>query len=506
MSILHSENMTENMTEMATENPMLRINSNPESGQDSSAPGHRSRLPHKALLERYDGPGPRYTSYPTAPQFHANFGEGDIRRHLDARNRTAPHAPMSLYVHIPFCSSPCFFCGCTKVITRQREPAEIYVDHLGREIRRFGALVPSTRTVEQLHFGGGTPTFLDARQLAAVMDDLDHNFTLSDGPEREFSIEVDPRTVSPKHLFDLYRLGFNRISLGVQDFDPAVQQAVNRIQPADQTLSLIDAARHAGFHSVSVDLIYGLPRQTPASFAHTLKLVLSARPDRIAAYSYAHLPQRFKPQRQIHPVDLPNRADKLNLLQQTATALVEAGYVYIGMDHFALPEDALSRAAELGELQRNFQGYSTHGGADLIGLGMSAISRIGSSYSQNRRTLTSYSGAITAGSLAIERGLVLSGEDRLRGEVIMSLMCRGEVDFMHIKECHKIDFAVHFAPELERLHELADDGLVTLQPDRIRVTEMGRYFLRVIAMVFDAYLKAEKGPANNDAPQYSRVI
>lgn len=502
MTILHPANMAA----MAADAELEGIDSNPERVEGFSLPAHQPQLPHKALLERYDGPGPRYTSYPTAPQFHTNFGENDIRQHLDARNRTAPSDPLSIYVHVPFCSSPCFFCGCTKVITRQREPAETYIGHLGHEIRRIGAMAPATRVVDQLHFGGGTPTYLEERQLAAVMSDLEHNFTLSSDREREFSIEVDPRTVSPKDLHDLYRLGFNRISLGVQDFDPAVQQSVNRVQPADQTLSLIDEARQAGFHSVSVDLIYGLPLQTPASFARTLNLILSAQPDRIAAYSYAHLPQRFKPQRKIHLADLPSRADKLSLLQQTAASLISAGYIYIGMDHFALPGDALSRAARRGELQRNFQGYSTHGGADLIGLGMSSISRIGSAYSQNRRTLASYSGAISAGSLATERGLVLSDEDRLRGEVIMSLMCRGEVDFISINSRHGIDFIRHFASELARLRDLEDDGLVTLHADRIRVTEMGRYFLRVIAMVFDAYLAAVRNTENNDAPQYSRVI
>lgn len=502
MTIHHPEAMTELVDETAS----IRTASGPEPSSGFLASDHRASLPRRELLERYDGPGPRYTSYPTAPQFHSNFGVNDFRGHYDARNSAEPNAPLSLYVHIPFCSSPCFFCGCTKVITRQREPAEIYVDHLGREIKRFGDMSPATRIVEQLHFGGGTPTFLDLQQLAAIMDDLESNFTLSDSPEREFSIEIDPRTVSPKQLIDLHQLGFNRISLGVQDFDPAVQQAVNRIQPADQTLSLIDAARQAGFHSVSVDLIYGLPRQTTSSFARTLDLVLSAKPDRVAAYSYAHLPQRFKPQRQIHAVDLPNRADKLNLLQQTAAALIDAGYRYIGMDHFALPEDALSRAADLGALQRNFQGYSTHGGADLIGLGMSAISRVGLAYAQNGRTLNSYSSAITAGGLAIERGLALSDEDQLRAEVIMALMCRGDADFSDLAARYGIDFTTYFAPELERLHRLADDGLVLLHPDRIQVTETGRYFLRVIAMVFDAYLNAAKNSPSSDSPQYSRVI
>lgn len=494
------------MNEIVEENTSTPTARHPEASRGFSSSGQRSRLPPRELLERYDGPGPRYTSYPTAPQFHTDFGSRTLQEHLKSRNLEDPCAPLSLYVHIPFCSSPCFFCGCTKVITRQREPAEIYLDHLGREIKRFGAMSPSTRIVEQLHFGGGTPTYLDLQQLAAIMDDLERNFTLSNGAEREFSIEIDPRTVSPEHLYDLHRLGFNRISLGVQDFEPAVQKAVNRIQPVEQTLSLIDAARRAGFRSVSVDLIYGLPLQTLSSFARTLDLVVSAKPDRIAAYSYAHLPQRFKPQRQIHQADLPNRADKLNLLQQTVARLIEAGYRYIGMDHFALPEDALSQAADVGALQRNFQGYSTHGDADLIGLGMSAISRIGSAYSQNRRTLNSYAAAISAGNLAVERGLILSDEDRLRGEIIMSLMCRGELDSTSIADRYKINFSNYFAQELEHLRKLADDDLVTLHPDRIQVTEMGRHFLRVIAMVFDVYLNADKRSTNGNLPQYSRVI
>ncbi|MDE2150150.1 MAG: oxygen-independent coproporphyrinogen III oxidase [Gammaproteobacteria bacterium] len=464
-------------------------------------------FPETDLLRRYDRPGPRYTSYPTALEFDPRFGEADYRAAAARCNAGAGRDPLSLYVHIPFCASPCFFCGCTKVITRQMPLAETYLERLYREIERQSMLFPRSRVVEQLHLGGGTPTFLSAGQLADLMGHLGRHFALSSTPEREFSIEIDPRTVTTRTLSQLPDIGFNRVSLGVQDFDPAVQAAVNRVQPAAQTMQLIDAAKRGDFKSISVDLIYGLPLQTEASFERTLDLLLAARPDRIAAYSYAHLPQRFKPQRRIRTDQLPSPEEKLALLQLTVRRLTGAGYVYIGMDHFALPGDELVKAAERGDLQRNFQGYSTHGDTDLIGFGMSAIGRIGESYAQNARSLTDYCAAIDADGLAIRRGLRLSAEDLLRRDVIAALMCRGQLRFSDVEARHAIDFAAHFSREVAALQTLAADGLVTLEADRIQVTAAGRYLLRAVAMVFDAYLSQPAAPAAVSAPpRYSRVV
>jgi oxygen-independent coproporphyrinogen-3 oxidase len=459
-----------------------------------------------ALIRRHDRAGPRYTSYPTAVQFDARFQSLDYRA-AAARSNAAPGASLSLYVHLPFCANPCFYCGCTKIITRQRHVAEAYLIRLEREIELQSALFPRARRVEQLHFGGGTPTFYSIDDLSCLMGTLGRHFNLGDAGDREFSIEIDPRTVTPAKLHELAALGFNRASIGVQDFDPAVQAAVNREQSPTETLRLIDAARSAGFGSLSVDLIYGLPRQTLASFARTLDQVIAAQPQRIAAYSYAHLPGRFKPQQRIRSEELPAPEVKLALLQLTVEKLLAAGYVYIGMDHFALPQDELARALHDGTLQRNFQGYSTRGGLDLVGLGMSAIGRMDDSYAQNARTLSTYYAALDAGQLPIERGIRLSSEDRLRREVIEAIMCRDGVDIAAVERRHAIDFAGHFAAELDALRGLAADGLVTVDAQRIAVTPPGRYLLRAIAMCFDAYLPAAAAPAPvGERPLFSRVV
>ena len=454
-----------------------------------------------ALITRYDVAGPRYTSYPTAPQFHAGFGELDLRAQAQASNEEPIPRALSLYVHVPFCTSPCFYCGCTRIITRDHARADVYLEHLQREIELAGALFDRDRHVVQLHFGGGTPNFLDTAQMARLMGQLGRHFSFAPPEEREFGIEMDPRWADASSVRALAGLGFNRLSVGVQDFDPAVQAAVNRIQGFEVTRDLIAAARDAGFASVSMDLIYGLPLQTADSFRRTLEQVLAIRPDRIAAYSYAHLPELFKPQRQLDASLLPSAAEKLALFGITLQTLTAAGYVYIGMDHFALPDDELARAQREGSLQRNFQGYSTHGDCDIVGLGMSAIGRIGDAYSQNVKELPVYYAMLDDGRLPIARGLLLSEDDRIRRELIMELMCHDHLDMDDFGRRHGIDFATYFGAALQRVRQLAADGLVTIEARRIVVTARGRLLLRNIAMCFDAYL----GVAGPRA-RYSRAI
>ena len=456
------------------------------------------------LIRRYDRSGPRYTSYPTVPQFRPSFGPDDFITAADASNAATPPKPLSIYVHVPFCASPCFYCGCNKVITRDVRKSEAYLERLAREIELAGAAFSRSRPVEQLHLGGGTPTFLSIAELGGLIATLGQHFSLLAGDDREFSIEIDPRTVEAADLAELASLGFNRVSLGVQDFDARVQLAVNRVQSPDHTLGLIDAARRAGIQSVSVDLIYGLPLQTVASFERTLELILTVRPDRLAVYSYAHMPHLFKPQRQIKREQLPSAADKLALLGLTVERLTEAGYVYIGMDHFALPDDELVHAGRDGRLQRNFQGYSTRAECDLVGLGVSSISKIGDTYSQNAKTLERYYRALDAGRLATERGVRLSTEDALRREVIHALMCESGVDFAAIDRAHGVQFEEHFAAELAALAPLIDDGLVTPGRRTLRVTQRGRLLMRSVAMIFDAYLAAPEPP--NAPPRFSSAV
>lgn len=464
----------------------------------------KAEFPTPALIRKHDRNGPRYTSYPTALQFVPDFGPAEHRAAVALSNALSPRAPLSLYVHVPFCASPCFYCACTKIITSRAELAQDYLQRLLCEIALQGALFPSSRVVEQLHFGGGTPTYLSMSQLSQVFEGLHRAFNVSGDAQREFSIEIDPRTVTPASLAQLSGLGFNRASFGIQDFDPEVQKAVNRVQSWQQVAQLMDAARDAGFRSLSADLIYGLPRQDYQSFNRTLDQLIELRPDRISAYSYAHLPQRFKAQRRIRLDELPNAAAKLELLYLTVERLLDAGYVYIGMDHFALPDDELAEALRAGTLQRNFQGYSTRGGLDLLGLGMSSISRLGAAYSQNARTLRGYQDALDGGELAVERGVLLTPEDCLRREVIAALMCGGRLEFGEIERRHGVDFQAHFAEELREMRQLQDDGLVRLDDNGISVTHSGRYLLRSIAMPFDAYLP--RGDSIAAEPRFSRAI
>jgi len=454
------------------------------------------------LIRRYDRSGPRYTSYPTAVQFTDSFALREYEDVARASNEGPEPRPLSLYVHIPFCSSPCFYCGCTKIITRNHEKAEAYLQRLHRELELQGRLFDRSRPVEQLHFGGGTPTFLSSKEIEELIAQMGRHFSLSTSPEREYSIELDPRTVSRDTLKDLARVGFNRCSLGIQDFDPAVQEAVNRIQSVPETLQLIDAAREFGFNSVSVDLIYGLPKQNLEGFARTLDTVLSARPDRFAVYAYAHLPQMFKAQRQLNAEYLPTPETRLQLLGLTIQKLIDAGYIYIGMDHFALPDDELVIAQENGSLHRNFQGYSTRGYCDLIGLGMSSIGKVGDTFAQNQKKIPDYYGALDRGELAVHRGLALNRDDVIRRDVIQQIMCYGVLDFDATARRHGIDFGDYFGAELEALKPLVEDGLAEFAAPGLRVLPAGRLLLRHLGMVFDAYLPS----AQASQQRFSKAI
>jgi oxygen-independent coproporphyrinogen-3 oxidase len=454
------------------------------------------------LLARYDVVGPRYTSYPTAPSFCDDFGEAEYRVAARESNEDPIPRPLSLYVHVPFCESPCFYCGCTRLITREHGNAARYLDHLEREIALQGALFDTDRPVVQLHLGGGTPNFLAIDELARLTEALAGCFNLELEDDRDYSIELDPRYLAPGFIEGLSEIGFNRVSFGVQDLDTDVQRAINRIQPASQTEAAVAAAREAGMRSVNLDLIYGLPRQHPESFARTLESVIALKPERIALYAYAHLPERFKAQRQISANDLPAPAEKLALLGTAIRELTRAGYRYIGMDHFAVASDPLARAQVAGTLQRNFQGYSTHGQCDLVGLGMSAISHVDGCYAQNLRDLPAYYRALEQRALPIARGLVLEAEDELRAEVIQSIMCSGRVDFYDFERRFGIRFDAHFSRELAQLAPLATDGLVRLHESGFTVTPRGRLLLRVVAMAFDASFQRPEALAR----QFSRVI
>ena len=453
------------------------------------------------LLTRFDVSGPRYTSYPTADRFVDAFGEDEYVLALQQRRQSSvgKAMPLSVYVHIPFCESLCYYCACNKIITKHHDRADVYLRYLNREIELHTAHCGVGQMVSQIHLGGGTPTFLSDEGLRDLMGMLRSHFTLV--PGGEYSIEVDPRTVDADRLALLHELGFNRLSFGVQDFDPEVQKAVHRIQPTEQVFALVASARAIGFDSINVDLIYGLPKQTPDSFDRTLAQVAELRPDRIALYAYAHLPERFKPQRRIVWADLPMASAKVSMLARSLEAFSAAGYVYVGMDHFALPDDALAIAKRQGRLHRNFQGYSTQPDCDLIALGVSAIGRVGATYSQNAKTHDDYYDRLNQGHLPVVRGLALTRDDLVRRAVIMALMCQGELLFEPIEQSWLIDFRTYFAPELEQLTEMAGQGLVTLGPDGVEVTDMGWYFVRGIAMVFDRYLQADKNRA-----RFSRII
>jgi oxygen-independent coproporphyrinogen-3 oxidase len=453
------------------------------------------------LIKRYDRTGPRYTSYPTAVEFSPEFSAADYRFQAAESNQHLIPKPLSLYFHIPFCHSLCYYCGCTKKVTNHPEESATYLRAIYKEIEWQGQLFDRDRPVIQLHFGGGTPTFLTDDQLRELLQHTARYFSMYDSAGAEWSIEVDPRTMDAGRIKALADMGFNRLSMGVQDFEPRVQKAVNRVQSVEETGALIEAARENSFRSVSIDLIYGLPLQTISSFKRTLETVVGMRPDRISVYNYAHLPQRFKAQRLIREEDIPSPDDKLNLLELSINHLTDAGYVYIGMDHFALPEDDLVVAKNNGTLQRNFQGYSTCAQCDLVGLGVSSIGQVRDCFSQNYKHLPEYYHAISEGRLPVEKGLMINDEDWFRHDIIQKIMCHGEVTFEDYQHSYNIDFKKYFAQELKNLWPLQKDGLVMISDDHLTVTEAGRMFLRSIAMEFDEYLNNEA-----NSKRFSKVI
>jgi oxygen-independent coproporphyrinogen-3 oxidase len=458
-----------------------------------------------AIITKLSQSGPRYTSYPTADRFQGDFGYGQFLEAVAGLRMRRSRRPLSLYIHIPFCDTVCYYCGCNKIVTKDHSKAAVYLGYLKQEIDMQGRLFDGMGQIEQLHFGGGTPTYLSDKQMGDLMAHLHANFDFADDAHGEYSIEIDPRTVSVERVHSLRAQGFNRISLGVQDFDPDVQKAVNRIQPEAETRAVMDAARAAGYRSISIDLIYGLPKQTMASMTQTLDKVIDASPDRIALYNYAHLPHIFKPQRRIADADMPTPAVKLELLAMCIQRLCDAGYIYIGMDHFAKPDDELAVAQRQGRLQRNFQGYSTRAESELISCGVSAISAVGATYSQNEKTLDAYYAKLDDGVLPITRGIKMDNDDLLRRIVIGKLMCNFELSLSSIEQGFPIKFRQYFAAELEKLKAFEDDGLLTVDDEWISVTPKGRLLIRNICMVFDRYL----GVAQDIAPQplrYSKTI
>ena len=455
-----------------------------------------------AQLRKLDVPGPGYTSYPTADRFVEAFGPHQYRQALRQRAEGAVVGgvpPLSLYVHIPFCESVCYYCACNKIITKHHSRGREYLGWLQKEVDLHRAELGSSQGVSQLHLGGGSPTFLDDSELSDLMAMLRGAFRLL--PGAEMSIEVDPRTASRERLRNLREMGFNRVSFGVQDFDPDVQAAVHRIQPCEQVQELVAESRALRFDSINADLIYGLPKQTPTTFRRTIAQVAALRPSRIALYAYAHLPQRFKPQRRIDSEALPSGEERVRMLGDAIAGFIGHGYVYIGMDHFALPTDALAVARRQGRLHRNFQGYTTQPDCDLIALGVSSIGRIGATYSQNAKTLPEYQDALAQGNFPVVRGLALTRDDLLRRAVIMALMCQGRVEFESIEVAHLVKMGEVFAPELRQLAEYEALGLVKVTGQEIQVTATGWYFVRGIAMVFDRHLQSDKV-----RERFSRII
>jgi oxygen-independent coproporphyrinogen III oxidase len=443
-----------------------------------------------ALIRKLSRQGPRYTSYPTADRFTDQFVMGDYMQAVNNVRSMGARNPLSLYVHIPFCDKLCYYCACNKIITKIRSRSEVYLTYLKREIEIQGKLFNGMNKVEQLHFGGGTPTYLSDVQMGDLLAHMRRCFRFATDDAGEYSIEIDPRTVNPERVHTLRAQGFNRLSLGVQDFDPEVQKAVNRIQPESCTLDVIAAAREAGFRSISIDLIYGLPLQNVITMGQTLTKVIAANPDRISIYNYAHMPQLFKPQRRILEDELPSSETKLDMLSLCIKRLCDAGYVYIGMDHFAKPTDDLAIAQRQGRLHRNFQGYSTHADAEMVSCGVSAISAVGSTYSQNEKTLEAYYESIERGELPIARGIKLNVDDMLRRIIIQMLMCNFELSIGSIELAHPITFSSYFAGELEKLRAFEEDGLLRMDAEWITITPKGRLLVRNICMVFDRYLNA----------------
>jgi oxygen-independent coproporphyrinogen-3 oxidase len=452
-----------------------------------------------ALIQRYDKAGPRYTSYPTAVEFDPKFAVAEYKQQIQLSNQRG--GPLSLYFHIPFCDTVCFYCACNKIITKNRRHAEPYLANLHKEIEMQAALFDSSRIVEQLHWGGGTPTFINHQQMRDLMAKTREHFTLANDDVGEFSIEIDPREADAETIAVLREIGFNRLSLGVQDFNPVVQKAINRIQSERETFDVIKAARQHGFKSISLDLIYGLPHQTTEGFLETLdKVIQFADPDRLSIFNYAHMPERFKVQRQINDEDIPSAETKLDILQHAIEKLTDAGYVYIGMDHFAKPDDELAIAQRENNLYRNFQGYSTHSECDLIGFGVTSIGSVGDSYSQNQRTLEEYDNAINNNELAVFRGITLNEDDKIRREVITQLICHFSLDIKQIEQHFSLTFSDYFAETYPQLDQFVADGLLHYDAEHIEVLPAGHLLIRNICMAFDYYIlhKTDK--------QFSKVI
>jgi oxygen-independent coproporphyrinogen-3 oxidase len=456
---------------------------------------------NEQLINRYDCSGPRYTSYPTAVQFSPAYGDEDYREWVSASNDDPIPASLSLYLHIPFCDTICYYCGCSKIVTKDKSKSAGYIKLLKKEIEMQGALFAKDRQVVQIHWGGGTPTFLDDDVIKDVFETLKQNFTIPEGDEGEFGIEVDPRTVDPDRIAQLRAIGFNRISFGVQDFDPDVQKAVNREHTTEQIIQSINAARDNKFHSINIDLMYGLPKQTLESYEKSIQTTIDASPDRIAVYNYAHMPDLFKPQRRIEEDELPLPEEKLKILQMTIDKLQDAGYVYVGMDHFAKKTDDLVKAQQKGTLHRNFQGYSTHANCDIVAMGITAIGLIGDNYSQNVRTIDEYEACLNEQKIPVFRGIELEADDVLRREVINQLMCHNKLDIKRLEDRWHIKFNVYFESALSHLRAMAEDGLVEINEDSIIVTPSGRLLVRIICMEFDRYMQERK-----KEQRYSKII
>lgn len=452
------------------------------------------------LLKRYDMAGPRYTSYPTALQFHEEFSEADFRLACQRSNNSSK--PLSLYFHIPFCDTICYYCACNKIVTANKSRGRPYLDLVKEEIRDRAQLFDDNRPVVQLHWGGGTPTFISDAEMTELMHTTARYFNLLEGDRGEYSIEIDPRSVTPERIGLIRGLGFNRISLGVQDFNPTVQQAVNRVQPYEQVRTITDATRNYGFHSISMDLIYGLPNQTLDTFKDTVAKIVALSPDRISLFNYAHLPARFKTQRQIREEELPSSETKLGILSYAANALQDAGYVYIGMDHFAKGDDDLTKAQQDGSLRRNFQGYSTRRDADLIGFGVSSISEIDNTYSQNVKTIEQYETRLGTHESPIERGYTLTSDDKIRRAVIMSILCNDKIDKQALGEKLNIDFDSYFEHELAELKQFKEENILTVEDHQLVLTALGRLVARRVCLIFDAYNRDAAGASRS----FSRIL
>lgn len=455
---------------------------------------------NKELIRRYDTFGPRYTSYPTAVEFSTNFNDEDYMDWAAKSNDDPIPTSLSLYLHIPFCDTICYYCGCSKIITKDKSKADPYIQLLKKEIKLQGALFAKDRQVSQIHWGGGTPTFLNDKQIYEIIECIRENFNVPANNKIEFGIEVDPRTVDEQRLKNLSNLGFNRISFGVQDFDSNVQKSVNRVQDTEQIKQHIIDARKFQFQSINIDLMYGLPNQTIHSFSETLDTTIKLDPDRIAVYNYAHLPEMFKPQRRIDENELPSPEEKLNILHLCIDKLQNAGYVYIGMDHFAKESDTLVEAQQHGTLQRNFQGYSTNADCDMIAMGITAISRIGDNYSQNVRTIDEYESYLSQNKIPVFRGIELEDDDRLRREIINQLMCNNKLDIIKLEKKWGINFSSYFKSTIKNLQSMADDGLLKIEKSKITITTTGRILARSICMQFDRYLQEK------DGKRFSKVI